>query len=83
GTLVAIVIGVAVAALYYSTSCVNLNKYAQSQTYAAAHLAPYAFVRSAYALGTTRVAVEPTRTEVATTLTYRKAAYEAGMANPA
>lgn len=80
--LVLIIIGLAVAALYYSTSCTKLGSYSDTLAYTTVNLAPFVYVANNYSLGMTRVTVDTTATGVnlPVTLTFKKSAFRPDMA---
>jgi len=54
-----VVVGVALAALYYSTSCVALSRFSQRYNYAGADLGPVVVLSSSFARGSVSLTVAP------------------------
>jgi hypothetical protein len=82
--VVVVVMGVAVAALYYSTSCSSLATFSQVYDYAGENLGSYVAISNNYTRGTLSLAVRGAAAAaaagMATTLTFKKSAYVERMA---
>lgn len=77
-----IIVGVATAALYYQTSCTQLDLYAETKEYPGTDMGPYAYVVNNVSRGTMRVSVErgTATTSSAVRVEVRKSAYSGSMA---
>jgi hypothetical protein len=78
--LVVIAVGLASAALYYSTSCTTLSGYKVTQDYDTQDFGPFTYVYNNYSLGTIGIKVDAARSTPTTTISYMKAAWKQDMA---
>lgn len=81
--LVTVVVGVAVAALYYSTSCLALSNFSETYAYGGQDLGQTIVINNNYTRGSTTIEINELATNsssIASTLTFTKSAYLERMA---
>lgn len=80
-TAVTLAVGIASAALFYSTSCTTMGKFSDTKVYSETDLGQYVFLHNNYSLGVSHLVVTTTATAVTVSLT--KGAFKDTMAEMA